>query len=252
MKRFYFIFFIIFYFSGFVFTQISSEKKHKLGIESGLFHCRIKDDLASPVTYSGSGFPARISYGYYGVQSIHYLEFSYIFHDINSKLSGHFGDHYGNLLLLQGKYGFVRFRKKYFDNRARLYLGLNLDCLYAKKEYYYFSGINEIFRELTFSISPSIYVKYGLKNKQYLTFQFSIPVLTCIMRPSYSGKMDFTPFFTSVNKYLGFESSAAYEFVLTKSFNIRIQYYFMYYRYPDPRIIRTSMDYLSLKILYKI
>ena len=252
MKRHFLLFFIILFFSVNAFTQTDRVKKHNLGIESGFFHCSIKDDLASPVTYKGNGFPVSVSYSYNGIKNRHLLEFSYIFHNLDSKISGSFGDHFGNLFALKGRYGYFRFKRRMFNNRGSLFCGLNLDGSYFKKEYYYFSGVSEIFRELIFSLSPSIFLEYGIKDTQILTVQFSVPVLACVMRPGYSGKMDFNPDITSLHKYLRFENNFSYEFVLSKFLNLKFKYYFMYYKYPDPQKVRTSMDYISVEILYKI
>jgi hypothetical protein len=58
-------------------AQTARPKKNFIGLHTGALSSSIKDELASPLTYKGSGAPIQLSYRYMGNRNRHSVSLSY-------------------------------------------------------------------------------------------------------------------------------------------------------------------------------
>lgn len=251
MKRIFLVIFLNIIFFNYAFAETSKLKKHHIGISLGLSFYKIKDEMASPLAYKGSGIPIQISYRYRGIKSRHNICLSYTKSKLSPKTSFYFGQHFMEHYHINLKYGYHRFFTSLLKNKVKLFLGGIWNNNVSVREHFYYWDQSEIYGDAVSSLDLSLLSEFKMSEKNRIIYQISIPIVAFVLRPGYSRMFPLTTDLTSIHRFIRFKNQLSYERSLSPFFSIRFKYNFIYYQYPDPQKIKLGMDHFSVEILYK-
>lgn len=253
MKRcVFFILFISLLFCQNVFSETKAPAEHRIGLGTGFFRYNIRDELASPLAYKGSGMPVEVSYFSIGRKNRHEISFSFIKSELSSGQNFTYGKHSVNFEEVNLRYGYLRRLTRLFGKTGNLFLGAQWCGFYSGRDFYYADdGIFESFKDLFISLDLSILFELNVKNKAVFRGQFSCPVVALVGRPNYWGRSHPLSFeLTSLPRLIRLKNLLSFEYPLSHHFDISIKYEFIYFSFPAPQKVKSGLDHLSLGIMY--
>jgi len=251
MKRIFFIILLNIIFFNYAFAETFKLKKHHIGISSGLSFYKVKDEIASPMAYNGSGIPIQLSYRYRGIKNRHNICLSYTKSKLSPSTSFSYGQHNIEHYHINLKYGYHRFFTSLLKNKVKLFLGGIWNTNASLRKHLYDRNQSEPFGDVVSSLDLSFLSEFKMGEKNRIIDEISIPIIAFVLRPGYSGKFPLTTDLTSIHRFIRFKNQLSYERSLSPFFNIRFKYNFIYYQYPNPQKIKLGMDHFSIEILYK-
>jgi hypothetical protein len=125
-------------------AQPDRPKKNYIGLHTGALLSSIKDELASPLTYKGSGAPIQLSYCFMGNKNRHSVYLSYSKSKLYPSAELPFGQHSLDHFQVDLAYGYHHYLASLFRDRVKLYLGGLWDNHVSVRELYYIWNTSEI------------------------------------------------------------------------------------------------------------
>lgn len=241
-----------------VFSQIP---KHQFGIGLSGSFIGVKDDLVSPLHYSGIGYPVQLDYWYNNDLSRHNLQI--VFGSARIKSSA------GNFIenIIGGfRYDYDRLIGTMFGGNANFFAGLSWNSFFSSRESIFrlnrvdvpshYSG------EILTSVGISILGEYNVKTRHRLLVKLFSPFLVYIKRPAYSlglAKGNSNPTFinTLTDEYYVFVGDfkqwnlkLLLENRLYNRFGLGFTYCVDYYHFSKPRSTKTIIHRIGISIMY--
>jgi hypothetical protein len=244
-------------------------KNHRIGFHLGFGFYETRDNLVSPLIYSGNKFPFRLYYKYEGLENRHCVNISYNSGKINSSVNN-----WADEWAAGFSYGYHRFILSFLNNDGKLFIGGIFNNYFSYKSYYfrsydpylnYYTDTNTW--ELISSISLSFLGEYQLNKGDKIAFQIILPVIANVIRPSYSIlppdnilrlKDPTEPSFgdiinagnvVTIDKYFLINFLISYEINISDYFNLRWNYSFKYYRITNPLKTNSVVNEFGVDIL---
>lgn len=252
MNRILYVPFIILISLQTLMAQTNRPKKNYIGLHTGTLSSSIKDELASPLTYKGSGAAIQLSYRFMGNKNRHSVSLSYSKSKLYPAADLPYGKHSQSHFQRDLTYGYHHYLASLFRDRVKLYLGGVWDNHFSTRELFYIWNQSEIYSERIFSLDISAILEFTISEKNQLAYQLSLPIVAFILRPPYAGKGPLIPKITTMNRFVRFKNSLVLEHTLSRYFNIRLKYQYIYYQYPEPQRVQSGMDHFIVEIVFKL
>lgn len=222
-------------------AQTYRPKKNYIGLHTGALSSSIKDELASPLTYKGSGAPIQLSYRFMGNKNRHSVYLSYSKLKLSPSAALPYGQHSQSHFQVDLAYGY-HYLASLFRDKVKIYLGGVWDNHVSVRKLYYIWNDFETCGELISSLNISPLLEFKMSKKNQLAYQLSLPIVALVIRPPYAGKGPVIPKITTLNRFARFKNSLVLEHTLSRFFNIRLIYQYIYYRYPEPQRVQSGME----------
>lgn len=235
-------------------SQQQNNQGHYTGISSGLTKLRIKDDLASPVQYSGNTVPVYLNYSLYTTVYHIYLEAGYLQDTYHSSIPKGYGNHTLRDKRVNFRTLFLKRMNRNEYKRLSLFLGCAVEGIMARKTYSYLGTVStkETFGDLALSLSIAAQVYRKISAKNSITVSASIPVAGVVTRPEYSGGGRYKRRTSFFNKLMIFKTGITAERKMFSGLFLRVGFELEYFKSQYPRTIQTGRDSVTLSLIKKL
>jgi len=257
-------FFLVSLFSlQFVFSQSKTVNKNSAGFGTGYSFYYIKDELISPVTYSGFAIPYYLIYRYQDSENQHNFRIQFeitklipvkpveIIIDSNSPdlQTGRFSS---DFFRIHFDYTYYRLFKIMLKKRCKIFGGGNWSNFYQSRKLIYISPHYHDYEKFISSVSPVLQVNLEITKNNLIRYNCAISVTAFTLHLPNIGNRPGDKTFNIFNNFSCFNSRILYEYCLPRYFNIRVAYQFIYYKYTVPYKTRTVIDDFFLELVYKL
>ncbi len=245
-------------------TFAQTDEKNYIGASFGGSDFHIKDYHASPMIFSSVGIAPSLQYFYRGDESRQYAEVSY-YHDYLATTADNFHDTDNRARV---RYSYLH-SISYFDiinRQIRFFVGGSVNSFLSHSDYYYLfippsNGRTIESWQWSTSLDLSFQLECSSANREFLSAQFFVPVMSNISRPQYSPSGDYN-YVVNDWKYKmfgktvlfpeGFSLNAllVYQRPIWECFNIQLSYEFYYSFYDRPQDIGMYMNNVRAGLLY--
>jgi hypothetical protein len=243
-------------------AQSQDSLRHSIGLHSGYLYMANRDDLASPMRYSGGSSPWMLSYDYLGDIHRHSVRLSYRNSQLESAIASnglHQGEEYG----VSTEYAYFH-RISILDERnLRTFIGATWENAIDAIKYNYnlrYGGGTTRNGMAYSSLSVTGLAEYRSSVRGTLNARLSIPFVAFAIRPGWaitapssdeeiwtessmkenlvhlilkSGRI------VSWNSFRGISMSIGYDYALAPSLDFSMRYAFQYTYYSWPIPMRT-------------
>lgn len=233
-------------------------KKNKIGFHLGIAQHATRDNLVSPLFYSGFRVPIQLYYKFDGRHNKHLVNLSFSSGEIDNSINNWADNMFAGL-----SYEYHRYAFAFLNSDTKVFVGGIFDNFLSYRNYYsrsyhpnlnYYSDSDSW--ELISSINLSLLAEYEINKLEKIEVRIIFPVIAFVSRPSYSllppdnilrlkdpedvslndiidaGSIE------TINEYFLFNIQAAYELNISDYFNLRWNYSFKYYSIDEP--IKTN------------
>ncbi len=252
------------------FTYGQPDKKHQIGFQLGLGKYSSRDNLVSPLMYSGYRLPVQLYYVFNGSDSRHSVQISFSRGRVRSSVYNSADE-----LVAGFRYEYHRLISPLTNRGAMYYFGGAWDNYFLERQYYFTSYIpdNPDYTEtdtweLVSSLNLSFIVEYPLQRESRFIVQTVIPVIANVLRPTYSllppdnilmlkdpaspGPDDVfrAGHIVTLNKYFLVDLSLGYEIKTSSSVKLKWGYSLTYYRISHPIKTSTVINNFSMDVIF--
>jgi|GEM_PF-6700264 hypothetical protein len=222
--------------------------RHRFGFGIGLGHDAQKDELVSPLRYSGLLVPFHFEYSFRGRNHGHIVEVEFGASTLTSAISRGVS-HTQDLYLIDVHGGYER--RIDAPQPWGVWLGVETEHHYAFREHHYTPVINEYAGIYYSAVGPSFSLNRRIRTAGELGFHVAIPILAFMIRPPYSLKGSWEPDVVLLNELTGASSNIYYTYDLSRSFALRLRYGFSFYRTEIPFRLVDVQNNLGAVVLFK-
>jgi hypothetical protein len=250
-------------------AQSQDSLRHSIGVHSGYLYLANRDDLASPMRYSGGSSPWMLSYDYLGDIHRHSIRLSYRTSQLESAIASN-GLHEGDERGASIEYTYSHKVNIVDVRNLRTFLGATWENSIDAIEYHYNlqygGGITHNGCAYS-SFGVTALAEYRSSTHGTLNARLSIPLVAFAIRPGWAItapssdekvwnelSMEENPLdlilksgrFVSWNSFRGVSVSVGYDYALAPSlgFNVRYAFQYTYYSWPIP--LRTVVGQLDV------
>ncbi|MHC1774924.1 MAG: hypothetical protein AB9834_05865 [Lentimicrobium sp.] len=245
------------------YARCQQEERNYIGVSFGGSFFHLKDEVASPMIFRKPGIAPQLQYFRRGEKSIHYAEASYYHQNLETDQDNFtVRNHSGRI-----RYAYMHsmLNAGAFNDQLKVYLGGSFHSFFNRSDYDYLRG-NSTARAITtwywsHSLDLSAQLDYLISNRQFITGQLFIPVVSNVSRPTYSpsgdynyttnqrniktfGETVFSPQNFSVN------ASLRYQRPIGTKVSLQLNYEFCFTRYNEPREIAMYMNNFRIGLFY--
>jgi hypothetical protein len=133
---------------------------------------------------------------------------------------------------------------------VKIYLGGVWDNHLSLRELFYIWNMSNNSGDRISSLDVSLLMEFRFGKKSQLTYQLAFPAVALVVRTSYTQR-EVIPQITTLNRFVRFKNSLGLEHTLSRLFDIRFKYQYIYYQYPDPQSVQSGMDHFIMEIVIK-
>jgi hypothetical protein len=227
------------------------------GADFGGTDFHISDAHASPLFFRSIGITPTVQFIHMGENGIHNFEASYYNNDLSS-LASNFTTASWRAAV---KYSYMTLvaAPGFMGKALNLYIGGSAGTFYCKQDYYYYyipekaNAIADVSWIWSHSLDLSFAAYYNIAEREFVSAQMDIPLISNISRPQYSSSLDFnytenvyklkmfgtTELFTD---YFSMDIRLNFQHPLIGNFNVQINYEFYYSFYNKPSDINMYMN----------
>jgi hypothetical protein len=256
-----------------IFTYLDAtaqeSNNHKIGFHLGIAQEATRDNLVSPLFYSGIRVPIQFYYKFDGQQNKHLANLSFSSGEIDNSVNN-----WADNMFVGLSYGYHRYALSFLNNDAKFFIGGILDNYFSYRNYYFRSyhlSLNyysdNYTWELISSINLSLLAEYEIDKLEKIEVQIIMPVIAYVSRPSYSllppdnilrlkdlesaGFSDFinAGSIETIDEYFLINILAAYEINISDYFNLRWNYSFRYYSINKPIKTKSVINEFGIDLL---
>lgn len=247
-----------------VIAQIQSGTFHTIGLHSGYFYMANRDDLESPMRYSGATLPLMLSYGYRGDINVHSARLSFHSGSLESVLTsdrGHRIDATGGAI----EYSYLHSIEIVQEPLLQTFFGVTWNNEVQIREHTYTITVgSESFVELFSSLSVTGQAEYRLSEREVMNARLSLPLVAFVLRPGYAvsppapganpewSRLKKGGRIASWGSFRGLAAEVGYNYSLSRYVDLSMRYalQFTYCSFPAPTMtFMSQFDFgLSIKI----
>lgn len=235
------------------FTQVRAQPvipKHRFGAGVGVLNEAHRDELISPLRYSGVLFPVQVEYLYRGVRNRHHLSVIYAEQSFHTSISqGNIHTQEGYLIEVRGQY--ARRIAHSGDERFQLLAGMLVDSYNSFTKHWYRSSIEEYTGIYYLAFSPALTVTRTLRGQDEVAFNIATSGIAYVIRPPYSVKGAWKPRVVTLDRFVKLAAGLTYERDLSHLFSVRAGYLFGYYWTDLPFDLEAVQQRLHLVLVFK-
>ncbi len=240
------------------------DERNYLGTGFGGSDFHLKDAHASPLIFSSIGIAPTLQYMHRGEENRQYAEASYYYDNLATTADNfHTVNHRA-----RGRYSYLHAITDIavWDNDVHLFLGGSVSSFLCHSDYFYLYFPPSYGRTTeswywSNSLDLSFQAEYSPAQREFLSAQFFIPLVSNVSRPQYSPSGDynytdndwkFKMFGKSafLTKNLSLNTFLAYQRPIIGSFNVQLSYEFHYSIYHEPVEIAMYMNNIRAGLFY--
>ena len=247
-----------------VVAQIQSGTFHTIGLHSGYLYMANRDDLESPMRYSGAALPLMLSYGYHGEINLHSVRLSFHGGSLESVLTsdrGHRIDATGGAI----EYSYLHSIEILQEPSFQTFFGVtwNNEAQIRNHIYSTYQGGSWRFFEFYSSLSITGHAEYRISERGSMNARLSMPLVAFVVRPGYAD----TPLVPEDNtdrsmlkggriaswgSFRGFASEVGYNFSLCSHLDLSMRYAVQFTYYALPAATMTFIGQCGVGLLFKL
>lgn len=239
-------------------------EQNYLGAGFGGSDFHIRDDHASPLIFSSIGIAPTVQFIHKGEESRQYAEASYYDDYLTTTADNfHTANHRG-----RARYGYLQAISDIavWNHDVRLFLGGSVNSFLCHSDYYYLYFPPTTGRTIkswywSSSLDLSFQAEYSSSQREFLSVQFFMPVISNVSRPQYSPSGDynyvendwkFKMFGKTKLFFKNFALNAlfVYHKPIIGSFNLQLSYELYYSTYNEPAQISMYMNNLRAGLFF--
>ncbi len=241
-------------------AQANPGKNYYLSFSPGISADYVRDDQASPMRYQGILYPFRLTCFFSGNNSRHTIRLFYSGGTLQSA-----PQHSADIRHLSGSYQYFKRLQKFGDGRNEFFLGGKWDFQSVVRKYRYSrQSFPEQFRNDFSSLTIDLMFRFPVKSRIFIETSFGFPFLTYMIHSGYAYerpdkliiKQDYSVpdyltsgTFTTINRFRSIFFTAHAGIKISVHFRLAIDYHFLYYRYPKPRLLKFAAHQISTGLI---
>lgn len=251
MKRAFLLFPLLFMFFEPLQALPDRPKKNMIGLQTGALSSLVKDELASPLRYKGSGSVVQLTYHHEGLRGRHSFRLSYSKFDLQPTAELSFGRHFLNNVQAAASYGYHRYAGSFFGDRLKLYLGGVWDNHASSRELYYLNNMSETSWEFFSSLNVSPLLEWRLSSKLRFVHESAVSLAAFVERPPYGMKGIVNRRVVTLGRFIRLKNHLTMEHELSPRILARLTYAYSFYRYPEPQTVKSGADLYMAALAYR-
>lgn len=233
--------------------SIPKKSNHLFGVYTGYSRHIIRDEVASPLIYSGTQSPLVFTYRYIGSKSRQFFTFFVDNLELNSSITNKTGYylHYVNNLNAFIDYSYSRNVFTISPINIDCFLGVDLLSVLNYRNFHYYAGNSILFVEQLNSIGLNLLMekRMGSKKEDYFRFKMNVPFISyVVLNNRYNSvvsetfnKIDFSKnvlwqVFTNgevvtLNKLVEYQTELSYTKFLTNHIGVEFEHRLHFYNF---------------------
>lgn len=222
--------------------------QHRFGVGIGLGHDAQKDELVSPLLYTGLMVPLHLEYSFRGRNNRHAIEVDFGASTLSSAISKGIA-HTQDFFLVDVHAGYERNLRS--STSWGMWLGIESEHHYAFREHHYTPGIREYAGIYYSSVGPALTLTRRIRGTDVLGLHAALSVAAFMIRPPYSLKGKWEPDLVFLNEFAGVSSNIYYTYDLSSALALRARYGFSFCRTEIPFRMVDVQNRLGVVVLLK-
>jgi len=257
---------IIVFGCGISFSQEDSTKElfksqHLLSLSSGICLHSIRDEMMSPLIYSGNQIPIEFSYRFRGLSNRHTVLFYYDNSELNSSITNKTkGSHFINNLNLNFEYSFATKITSLDDLNTNCFIGSRFSSMLNLRKHYFLQDKSHLTAEQMNGLGIYFLTETTLNKEtnDFLRVEINIPfvsytVLNNHYNANVSEDLDDLNFeenvlwqvfrkgnLVSFNKLFQIQADISYNIFVSRYIGFDLQYRFQYYSFKEYKSLLRS------------
>jgi hypothetical protein len=162
-------------------TQVSFETQHLFTLSSGMSLHTMRDEMMSPLMYSGTQIPLEFSYRFRGSSNRHTVLFNYDNNELNSSITNKsMASHYINNLNLNFEYSFATKITSLEDLKTTCFFGARFSSMLNMRNHFFSQSMShESAEQMTslgiYFLTESFFQK---ESNNFLRVEINIPFIS--------------------------------------------------------------------------
>jgi hypothetical protein len=233
-------------------TQVSFETQHLFTLSSGMSLHTMRDEMMSPLMYSGTQIPLEFSYRFRGSSNRHTVLFNYDNTELNSSITNKsIASHYINNLNLNFEYSFAAKVTMLEDLKITCFLGARFSSMLNMRNHFFSQSMShESAEQMTslgiYFLTESFFQK---ESNNFLRVEINIPFISyALLNNRYNANVseEFDDIdveknilwqlfkkgnFISFNKLFEIQADISYNIFVSSHIGFDLRYRFQYYSF---------------------
>jgi hypothetical protein len=235
-------------------VQYAGEEKprrHEIMGGIGIIHLLLKDDLVSPIRYSGETYALFARHVFHARSGFHTLSVLYDSGNLTSAISG-INRSQGSYRRFRVTGGYAWAIYRFFKRDAVLFLGVLSDNQIVRREHLYINSNSELMFEYYTSIGPSLSVTYAPYSRHRFNAGFHGSVMAFIVKSPYAVRGHIGGSLKIFDSFKQFSTEVRYGYLIVPNVSFEISYFFNYYTHTFPRMVHSGSDTVILSLGVRI
>lgn len=237
------------------------EGRNFLGVNFGISNFHIRDDHASPLFFRGTGIAPSLQYFYKSDTERHSVELSYLYGYLSSNNSNFNTDNWRGEI----KYSYVHSISglNIFNKGVEFFLGVSASSFLSLSDYHFIDDQHLAIKSWYWhhSVNAEILMECALRKSEFVSIQFSLPLISNISRPNYSPSKNYS-YETNTYKVdvfgeteivpnnLFLNTVLTYQTPVGENINLQFEYEFYYSLYSKPKEIAMYMNNIRAGLFF--
>ncbi len=252
-------------------TIMRQNTTHRISIKSGFYKYSTRDNVYSPLIYTGLSFPVNLEYFNNKENSNYTIYFQYTNTKLSSSITqktydGEYVANYFEFINAKLEFSYLRQYKSY--SNWDLNIGGSWENFVLYKNQVLVYDNTQWALDVFSNIKLALNIQKEIQGKNLLQFKFSYPLVSYVIGRVYAPqhlpekllKYDNLSMinilksgdFLTINNFVNFEFNAKYFMRLGNRYDLYTEYGFQYYRYPKMNIVKNAMHSLLIGITLKL
>jgi hypothetical protein len=210
-------------------------RRHELSTNLGIVQLVLKDDLSSPMRYSGDASTYFIRHSLAIWNGVHTVSLFYDTGKLTSSISIA-NRSYESFHRFRITGGYSRGVIKFLDGNAVLFLGFLSDNQFIRREHIYINTTSELIFEFYTSLGPSLSVSYLPAPRHRLGAGLHGSVFAYIFRSPYAVKGNMQGTLQAFGSFRQLSTEVRYGYLIFPNVTVDVSYHFNFYSHTFPRI----------------
>ncbi len=237
-------------FSQEITTDVRTQTHHLITFSSGMSLHSVRDEMMSPLIYSGTQIPIALSYRYRGLSNRHTVALFYDQSDLKSSITKN-SSHYIKNLNMSFEYTFSTKAWAFENLNTTCFLGARFSCMLNLRNHYYLKDKSHMSAEQMtglgiYFLTETVFRK---ESNYFLRVEVNIPFISyALLNNRYNanvsekfGDLDFEKSImwqifkkgdlVTFNKLFEIQAEISYIFFVNAHFGFDLRYHFQYYSF---------------------
>jgi hypothetical protein len=220
-------------------------RRHEISGGLGIVQLTLKDDLSSPMRYSGDAASYFIRHSMGIRNGVHTVSLVYDTGNLTSSISTA-NRSYESFHRFRIMGGYSRAIWRFFDGNASLFLGFQSDNQFIRREHIYINTTSELVFEFYSSLGPSVSVSYLPAPRHRIGAGLHGSVFAFILRSPYAVKGNMQGTLQAFGSFRQLSTEVRYGYLILTDVTVYLSYSLNFYSHTFPRTISFGLGVLTL------